>query len=115
MKSIAKIAAVLLVAYVALGAFAPEPKPVTITHTVNARETLWEICGKYKEQYGDKRDIRDIIDETRHTNKIGPRYVLNFEPTPSVMKLDGDGHLQPGQTIKVQLESTNPEASNAKH
>lgn len=66
--------------------FKPETKKVEVNYVVARGQTLWEITGELQEQYGDKRDIREIMYHARKTNGI-----IN-------------AHIQPGQVIIFTLE-----------
>lgn len=77
---------ILLAAVCVSGAiFGPEPKVVEVRHTVVRGQTLWSIAGKLQEEYGDKRDIREIMYEAADNNGI-------------------KGHIYPGQTIVFKME-----------
>lgn len=65
--------------------FRPEPKIVEVSYTVVRGQTLWSIAGKLQEEYGDKRDIREIMYEAADNNGI-------------------KGHIYPGQTIVFKME-----------
>lgn len=67
------------------GIYQPSPAPVTVEHTVQAGTTLWEIAGELKDQYGDRRDIREIIFEIAENNgggyiQAGQKLVITMQP-----------------------------------
>lgn len=80
----------ILVAIAVSGAvFRPEPetKKVEIEWTVATGDTKWAVVGGLMEQYGDKRDIREVLYLMDKANNI-------------------KGHIYPGQKINITLEST---------
>ena len=82
---------ILLAAVCVSGAiFKPEPKTekVEVKHVVHRGQTLWGIAGELQEQYGDRRDIREVLHYTRKANGID------------------NGHIHPGQVIVFSLEAT---------
>ena len=73
MKKFFILTALILAAVFALGfaagrSTAAEPQPVVIEYPVHSGQTLWEIAGALKAEYGDSRDIRDIIYNIRKDN-----------------------------------------------
>lgn len=74
MKKLFITAALILAAVFSLGFVVgrttakPAPKPVAINYPVASGQTLWEIAGSLKKEYGDSRDIRDIIYNIRKDN-----------------------------------------------
>lgn len=88
MKKIFFAIVLILVATCTLGGiYPPAPAPVTIEHTVQDGATLWEIAGTLKDEYGDRRDIREIIFEIAENN--------------------GGGYIQAGQKLLITMQ---PEA-----
>lgn len=70
------------------GIYSPEPAPITVEHTVQTGQTLWDIAGELKCQYGDRRDVREIIFEITQSN-------------------GGNGYIYPGQRLTITIK---PEA-----
>lgn len=81
---------VILAAICVSGAiFKPEKtEKVEIKYTVATGETKWDIVGGLMKQYGDKRDIREVLWETDKANGIKGQ------------------HIFPGQTLYITLETT---------
>lgn len=73
MKKALILTALILAAVFALGfaagrSTAAGPQPVVIEYHVHSGQTLWEIAGALKAEYGDSRDIREIIYYIRKDN-----------------------------------------------
>lgn len=73
-KMVYAIILILAALAVSGGIYSPEPAPITVEHTVQADTTLWEIAGELKDQYNDRRDIREIIFEIAENNGGGYIY-----------------------------------------
>lgn len=69
--------------------FKPEnTEKVEVKYTVTTGETMWGIVGDLMKEYGDRRDIREVLWETNKANGIKGQ------------------HIHPGQTIYITLETT---------
>lgn len=82
---------IILAAVCVSGAiFRPEPptEKVEVAWTVHAGQTKWAVVSQLMKEYGDKRDIREVLWEMDKANGI-------------------KGHtIHPGQTIYITLEAT---------
>ena len=69
----------LLMALVVLAyAFWPraEPEIIQVPVTVTSGDTLFNICGELKAEYGDKRNIQEIVYYARKQNGLqGKKYI----------------------------------------
>ena len=80
-----------LITFFAAPVFA-QKEPLKISHTVKNGETLWWICARYADAYGDKRDIRQIIYDVEGAQgsflDVGQIIVINLEVDPKGAELN---------------------------
>lgn len=73
----------LLLLYLCSFLMSSNTHPVSVSHYVQSGDSWWSICSKYAAQYGDSRDMREIVYSNR-TDRI----------------------LYPGQVVLIRLEAS---------
>lgn len=85
--AIAAFLAILVAVMIAFPPEAEQHEKIYVPYTVYSGDTLSDICIRLAEQYGDERDWREIVYDTRQHNN-----------------LPANDLIQPGDIILVELE-----------
>ena len=76
MKKLLMVPLMLVLAAFALSWPFQEPEKVQVPVTVTSGDTLFNICGELKAEYGDKRNIQEIVYYARKQNGLqGKKYI----------------------------------------
>ncbi len=76
MKKLLMVMAMLAVAAIAVSWPFQEPEKVQVPVTVGRGDTLFNICGELKAEYGDKRGIQEIVYYAKKQNGLqGQKYI----------------------------------------
>ena len=76
MKKLLMVLVMLVVAAFVIFDSFHEPEKVRVPVTVGRGDTLFDICGELKEEYGDRRGIQEIVYYARKQNGLeGKKYI----------------------------------------